>query len=830
MVGAGLAIVPVAPSPASANRGDVTTFTDVEGEIDRPTDLAVAPDGLVWFTSQGNDRIGRLDPDTGDITTFGVGANPGTIDQPRHLTVGADGNVWFTNLGNDFIGRLNADTGVVNVYPGASRPTELVLGPDGHVWFAGDEIGRITTRGVVTTYAEPAKQIVAGGDDRLWFLSPDDRIGSIDASGVPVFTTATVVGATDLAVDAGGNLWISSYPPDGGATADAKVHVFDPATQTVSSGTFAARGPGPGSQPSLPIAGGPDLSVWFVNGGSSQLGTSPIVGRVDAVGLRRSVWNAPGVERNTATAIAPGVDGDIWFASARDDLIGRVDARGGDVAIRKSVDEEEVVVGDVLHYHLDVINTGTQTLTNVSITDANAPDCSGPLDDLPAGTSVRIDCSYTTTNMGVRTNSATVHVNEAASHTSNGVSTAVLASPTTHPAASISLEGRDLGVVAGEDIRYDVTIENTGDVPLTQVVVSDGSVPDCARPLTDLTPGEERTFACSFTTSAANVGTYLNRATVDAAEITSSPSNVVAVQVGLQRSVTVTQTADAPSVAAGDLIGYHVTVTNTGDIPLGHVAVIDGPDSPLTSDLGTLAPDDQVTIDRSLATTVGDLGTFTNIATVIADRLDPVSADPLEVEVTIPPAGFSDVAPSAFYADGVDWAALFGVLGGSADGRFRPGDRITRSRMVSALFEMMDAPEGSPHHPFDDVRDSAPYRPAVDWAVEEGLVSGSRPRFDPRGSVSRADLVKLVWRMVGAPADAPDHPFTDVSSDARYGAALDWAAANLLVDAFAPGPRFKPDRSVNRGQVAYLLHRLALTEGAWPQGPDDPAPPSTVLF
>ncbi len=40
-----------------------------------------------------------------------------------------------------------------------------------------------------------------------------------------------------------------------------------------------------------------------------------------------------------------------------------------------SADESAVTVGDTVHLHVKVTNTGNVALTNVAITDANAPGC-----------------------------------------------------------------------------------------------------------------------------------------------------------------------------------------------------------------------------------------------------------------------------------------------------------------------------------------------------------------------------------------------------------------------------------------------------------------------
>ena len=48
----------------------IETFADPADRLAALTGIIEAPDGRVWFTSPGTDRIGRIDPVTGAIETF----------------------------------------------------------------------------------------------------------------------------------------------------------------------------------------------------------------------------------------------------------------------------------------------------------------------------------------------------------------------------------------------------------------------------------------------------------------------------------------------------------------------------------------------------------------------------------------------------------------------------------------------------------------------------------------------------------------------------------------------------------------------------------------
>src|SRR5436309_1017470 len=95
---AGVAIVLlVAPAAASA----LVTETPIPTSFSRPQSIAAGPDGALWFTEFGGDKIGRITT-AGAITEFQLTAG----SQPDGIAAGPDGALWFTEFGTDRIGRI----------------------------------------------------------------------------------------------------------------------------------------------------------------------------------------------------------------------------------------------------------------------------------------------------------------------------------------------------------------------------------------------------------------------------------------------------------------------------------------------------------------------------------------------------------------------------------------------------------------------------------------------------------------------------------------------------------------------------------------------------
>lgn len=84
---------------------EVLTITEfpVPTAASQPYSIALGPDGNLWFTETGTNKIGRVTP-TGGFTEFSI-PTPGS--QPHAITTGPDGNLWFTEAGAGKIGRVN---------------------------------------------------------------------------------------------------------------------------------------------------------------------------------------------------------------------------------------------------------------------------------------------------------------------------------------------------------------------------------------------------------------------------------------------------------------------------------------------------------------------------------------------------------------------------------------------------------------------------------------------------------------------------------------------------------------------------------------------------
>ena len=88
------------------------------------------------------------------------------------------------------------------------------------------------------------------------------------------------------------------------------------------------------------------------------------------------------------------------------------------------------------------------------------------------------------------------------------------------------------------------------------------------------------------------------------------------------------------------------------------------------------------------------------------------------------------------------------------------------------------------------------------WSVANGISDGT----NPNGTITRAQMVTMLWRTAGSAAAESKTGFTDVSVDSYYAQAVAWAVENGITTGVGGG-RFDPNATCTRAQIATFLAR-----------------------
>ena len=349
--------------------------------------------------------------------------------------------------------------------------------------------------------------------------------------------------------------------------------------------------------------------------------------------------------------------------------------------------------GDLIHYTFEVTNTGTVTLTKVTVTDPLVPAIGCPTTTLAAGESMICSDTYELTqadvDAGVRDNTATVSgddsqgdpVSDAAGHSqplAQVASLEILKDGTLDGEIPLPLQGGG-GPSPGTEVEYSFLVTNTGNVTLTDVLVTDPLVspivcPD-GNPMPGLAPGQSQVCQGLYLLTQADVdlGQRVNVATATG----ESPSGTPVADEGehtlpLEQQASISLEKDGSlddggdGVAhAGDLIHYTFEVTNTGTVTLTGVTVTDPLVSPISCPATVLAPGASMTCTGSYELTQADIdaGVRDNTATATGtapggaavtdsdDHSEPIPAPP-QLSVCLPTVDFDTDGGGAALAAG----------------------------------------------------------------------------------------------------------------------------------------------------------------------------------
>ncbi len=217
-----------------------------------PLGITVGPDGNLWFTEYFANKIGSLNPTSGQFAEYTAGLSAGA--GPNQITAAPGGALWFTEFGTGSIGRITT-SGAVSQYQTpsgqTSEPRGIAEGPDGNLWFteaATNKIGYINP----TTdqfdnggneYSIPSGNspngITQGSDGALWFADNGAGIGRVTTTGQFSSFTSTAGSPGSIAVGADGNLYFS----DGNVNEVGRVATSSPYTLTDHAGDVTTFGP-----------------------------------------------------------------------------------------------------------------------------------------------------------------------------------------------------------------------------------------------------------------------------------------------------------------------------------------------------------------------------------------------------------------------------------------------------------------------------------------------------------------------------------------------------------------------------------------------------------
>ena len=376
----------------------------------------------------------------------------------------------------------------------------------------------------------------------------------------------------------------------------------------------------------------------------------------------------------------------------------------------------------------------------------------------------------------------------------------------------VTVEPANATVEAGKTQEFTAKVEDTGDVSqdVTWSVEGKNSTSTTISATGLLTVATDETAATLTVTATANGD-----------GITSATATVTVTQPATITGVTVIPAA--ATVEVGETKQFTATVTGTGGVSQEVTWTVSGNNSTGTTisatGLLTVATDEKAATLTVTATAAGD-SNKSGTATVTVKQPDPDepwnpgggTTGNRYCYLTFETRGGSEIdslrvklGETVSLDEYLSERAGFDFAGWYSDDSF--AERVDElymngSKTVYAAWE-----------PFDDAGRGDWFYDSVVYVYENGLMDGvSDTLFDPDGTVTRAQLVTMLWRLDGEPSVNYALPFTDVSGGEWYAEAVRWAAGEGIVNGVSE-TEFAPNAAVTREQLAAILHRYAQHKG-----------------
>lgn len=299
------------------------------------------------------------------------------------------------------------------------------------------------------------------------------------------------------------------------------------------------------------------------------------------------------------------------------------------IAVAKLASAARILNGENVTYTYVVTNTGDVTLFNVLVVDDHLGTI-GTIPELGVGASASLSASTALTV--TTTNVVTVTAIDANEHPVSA--TAAARVEVFNPSISIVKTAAPDIILAGEQVTYTYVVTNTGDIALNDVAVTD-DVLGAIGIVGTLLPGESATLSkgAPISVDTTNVGTatgtYGEPESSFFGSVSASDNAVVDV---VHPAIAVTKSASPTGIFAGDTVTYTYTVTNTGDVPLNGVMLVD-------DKLGTVGSVEVLGVEQSQTFTASTTLSTPTTNTVVASGTDAYGH-----EVSDEASAFVDVA------------------------------------------------------------------------------------------------------------------------------------------------------------------------------------------
>jgi virginiamycin B lyase len=287
-------------------------------------DPAIGLDGSLWFAEQAANKVGRLNPRTGEIKEYPLPEEKKA--GPQGIAIDREGNVWFAANTGAYIGKLDPNNGKVTAFnmpdQQAGDPFSLVFDSKGTLWFTMKNAnmvgkldppsGQITLKEVPTKRALPVGVKVLKRGIPVFCEFGTNKLGIIDPDTLRIqeIFLPPMVRPRRLSIGADDNTIFFTDYKDGNL---GKIDI------SIGASTLFSSPGGPESDPEG-LTSSPDGMLWYAESG---LDPNAFIRFNPATSTFAKVSIPAG--GGTVSNVVAAPDGRVFFTSRDVDKVGVVE-------------------------------------------------------------------------------------------------------------------------------------------------------------------------------------------------------------------------------------------------------------------------------------------------------------------------------------------------------------------------------------------------------------------------------------------------------------------------------------------------------------------------
>lgn len=171
---------------------------------------------------------------------------------------------------------------------------------------------------------------------------------------------------------------------------------------------------------------------------------------------------------------------------------------------------------------------------------------------------------------------------------------------------------------------------------------------------------------------------------------------------------------------------------------------------------------------------------------------------------------FADISENNWYTQYVRYVSQMSLMNGTSATTFEPQSPLSRAMVAQILYNRAGQPEVSGQPRFSDVAKDQWYYNAIQWASEQGIVSGiGDGKFAPNANVTREQLAMMLYNAQEKPeTDGSLSGFEDTNNVSDWAVnAVEWAVQEKIINGSESQGKLyiNPNGNATRAEAATMI-------------------------